>query len=70
MIKVLLVEDHTMTRLGLQMVLEQCEGINVVGSAEDGKKGVELAKELSPDVILMDIGLQERLKKTVLRQKF
>lgn len=57
MIKVLVVEDHTMTRLGLQMVLEQAENIDVVGLAEDGKKGVELAKELSPDVILMDIGL-------------
>lgn len=57
MIKVLVVEDHTMTRLGLQMVLEQAENIDVVGLAEDGKKGVELAKTLSPNVILMDIGL-------------
>ncbi len=56
-IKVLLVEDHTMTRLGLQMVLEKAENIEVVGEAADGKKGVELAKELMPQVILMDIGL-------------
>ena len=56
-IKVLLVEDHTMTRLGLQMVLEKADNISVVGEAADGKKGVELAKELLPDVILMDIGL-------------
>lgn len=56
-IKVLLVEDHTMTRLGLQMVLEKAENIEVVEEAADGKKGVELAKELAPDVILMDIGL-------------
>lgn len=56
-IRVLLVEDHTMTRLGLQMVLEKAENIEVVGEAADGKKGVELAKELIPDVILMDIGL-------------
>ncbi len=58
-IKVLLVEDHTMTRLGLQMVLESSENIKVIGEAADGKKGVELAKELNPDVILMDIGLPE-----------
>ena len=52
-IKVLLVEDHTMTRLGLQMVLEKADNISVVGEAADGKKGVELAKELLPDVIFM-----------------
>ena len=58
-IKVLLVEDHEMTRLGLQLVLEKAENIKVIGEAADGKKGVELAKELNPDVILMDIGLPE-----------
>lgn len=58
-IKVLLVEDHEMTRLGLQLVLEKAENIKVAGEAADGKKGVELAKELNPDVILMDIGLPE-----------
>lgn len=58
-IKILLVEDHEMTRLGLQLVLEKAENIKVIGEAADGKKGVELAKELNPDVILMDIGLPE-----------
>lgn len=58
-IKVLLVEDHEMTRLGLQLVLEKAENIKVIGEASDGKKGVELANELNPDVILMDIGLPE-----------
>lgn len=56
-IKILLVEDHTMTRMGLQLVLEKVEDINVVGEADDGEKAVEKAKELNPDVILMDIGL-------------
>lgn len=56
-IKVLLVEDHTMTRMGLQLVLEKVEDIELVGEAEDGEKAVDLAKELNPDVILMDIGL-------------
>lgn len=58
-IKVLLVEDHEMTRLGLQMVLEQAKNIKLIGEADNGKKGVELAKGLIPDVILMDIGLPE-----------
>ncbi len=55
--RVLLVEDHTMTRLGLSLVLDKCAEIEVIGEAEDGKTGVELAKSLLPDVILMDIGL-------------
>ncbi len=58
-IKVLLVEDHTMVRLGLALVFENAEGIELVGEAENGKKGVELALELKPDVVLMDIGLPE-----------
>jgi len=56
-IKVLLVEDHTMTRMGLQLVLEKAEDIDIIGESDDGEKAVELAKELNPDVILMDIGL-------------
>lgn len=56
-IRVLLVEDHTMTRMGLSLVLEQAEGIELIAEAEDGVSGVEKAAELSPDVILMDIGL-------------
>ena len=56
-IGVLLVEDHVMTRMGLSLVLGQAEGIKLIAEAEDGLSGVEKAKELSPDVILMDIGL-------------
>ncbi len=56
-IRVLLVEDHTMTRMGLQLALEKIEDIELAGEAEDGEKAVIMAKELNPDVILMDIGL-------------
>lgn len=56
-IKVLLVEDHTMTRMGLGLVLEGVRDIELIAEAEDGQKGVELAQSLNPDVILMDIGL-------------
>ena len=58
-IKVLLVEDHEMTRLGIQLVLENTEGIDLIAQAENGKKGVDLALNIKPDVILMDIGLPE-----------
>ncbi|MFA7658944.1 MAG: response regulator transcription factor [Candidatus Gastranaerophilaceae bacterium] len=56
-ITVLLVEDHTMTRMGLSLVLEKADGIELIGEAEDGISGVEMAQELSPNVVLMDIGL-------------
>ncbi len=56
-IKVLLVEDHTMTRMGLQLVLEKNQEIDLIAEAEDGQKGVDLARRLYPDVVLMDIGL-------------
>ena len=56
-IKVLLVEDHTMTRMGLHLVLEKVEDIEIIAETDDGEKSVELAKQLNPDVILMDIGL-------------
>lgn len=58
-IKVLLVEDHAMVRLGLSLVFENTQGVSLAGEAETGKKGVELALKLKPDVVLMDIGLPE-----------
>ena len=58
-IRVLLVEDHTMTRMGLQIVLEQAEGIELTAEADNGLEGVQKAIKLEPDVILMDIGLPE-----------
>ena len=57
MINVLLVEDHELYRMGLSMLLDKAEGINLVAEASDGLDGIKKARELSPDVILMDIGL-------------
>ena len=57
MINVLLVEDHVLTRVGLSVILGKAEGINILGEASDGIEGIKKARELSPDVILMDIGL-------------
>ena len=58
-ISVLLVEDHTMTRMGLALVLQKADDIEMIAEADNGVKGVNLAKELQPDIILMDIGLPE-----------
>ena len=57
MINVLLVEDHELYRMGLAMLLSKAEDINLVAEAADGTDGIRKARELSPDVILMDIGL-------------
>lgn len=57
MINVLLVEDHELYRMGLSMLLEREDNINLVSQASDGLEGVKKAREFSPDVILMDIGL-------------
>jgi DNA-binding NarL/FixJ family response regulator len=54
-IRVLLVDDHGVVRRGLRGYLELLDDIEVVGEAENGLQGVELAAELVPDVILMDI---------------
>lgn len=58
-IKVLLIEDHTMIRMGTALVIEQTSGITLVAEAENGLEGVRKAQECCPDVILMDIGLPD-----------
>ncbi len=57
--KILMVEDHKLMRVGLKSIFEDYEDLDVVAEAENGVDAVKLAKELKPDVILMDIGLPE-----------
>lgn len=56
-IRVLLVDDHQLTRLGLKTALSRDKDIQIVGEAADGATAVELARQLRPDVVLMDIQL-------------
>ena len=56
-IKVTIIEDHDMTRMGLSFALSNSESIQVLGTASDGLEGVEQALELKPDLVIMDIGL-------------
>lgn len=58
-IRVLLVDDHALFRRGLATLLQGQEGFEVVGEAKDGHEALEKAKELMPDVILMDIYMPE-----------
>lgn len=55
MIKLLLVDDHQMVRLGLLSYFSIQDDMEVIGEAEDGQEGVERALALRPDVILMDL---------------
>jgi DNA-binding NarL/FixJ family response regulator len=54
-IRVLIADDHRMVRQGLRSFLELQEGIEVAGEAADGAQCAELAAELEPDVILLDL---------------
>lgn len=56
-ISVLLVEDHTVVREGIRSMLKLEPNIEVVGEAKDGRLAITMAKELQPDVILMDIAM-------------
>jgi DNA-binding NarL/FixJ family response regulator len=55
MIHVLLVDDHDILRQGLKMLLSMQQGIKVVGEARTGQEAIVMAKELMPDVVVMDI---------------
>ncbi|MEM5612108.1 response regulator transcription factor [Bacillus thuringiensis] len=59
MIKVLLVDDREMVRMGVSAYLSTQPDIEVVGEAENGRKGSELALQLRPDIILMDLVMDE-----------
>ncbi len=56
-IRILLVDDHTVIRVGLKLLLERQPDFEVVGEAEDGRKAIQLAGELQPDAIVMDVAM-------------
>lgn len=54
-VRVLLVDDHQLVRLGLRTAISRDSTMQVIGEATDGAEGVEMARRLRPDVVLMDI---------------
>jgi two-component system invasion response regulator UvrY len=55
LIKVLLVDDHELVRMGIRRLLQDVNGIKVIGEARSGEEAIRMAKESHPDVILMDV---------------
>ncbi|MET3134690.1 two-component system nitrate/nitrite response regulator NarL [Oxalobacteraceae bacterium GrIS 1.11] len=54
-IKILLVDDHSLLRSGIKLLLQQTAEFEIVGEAADGLEGVKRARQLKPDVVLMDL---------------
>ena len=55
MIRVLVVDDHDLVRTGITRMLADIDGLQVVGQAESGEESLIKARELKPDVVLMDV---------------
>ena len=57
MIKILLTDDHALVRTGIKRLLEDTKQVKIIGEAESGEASIQLAQELKPDVILMDVNM-------------
>ncbi|MBH3360691.1 UvrY/SirA/GacA family response regulator transcription factor [Pseudomonas guariconensis] len=55
MIRVLVVDDHDLVRTGITRMLADIDGLQVVGEADSGESALKLAREIKPDVVLMDV---------------
>lgn len=56
-VRVFIVEDYKLTRVGLRSTINEFDNITVIGEAEEAEAGIEMIKKESPDVVLMDLGL-------------
>jgi len=59
MISVLIADDHVMMRQGLRVLLEKHPSMQVVGETADGAEAIQMAKELKPDVVVMDVNMPD-----------
>lgn len=58
-VRILLVDDHKLIRVGLRQILEAEGSYEIVGEAENGEQALELARELHPDIVVMDINMPQ-----------
>ncbi|HRV92534.1 MAG TPA: response regulator transcription factor [Anaerolineae bacterium] len=55
--KLLIVDDHTVVRRGIEMIISTEPGLDVIGEAKDGQEAFNKVKELQPDIVLMDLNM-------------
>jgi DNA-binding NarL/FixJ family response regulator len=58
-IKILLVDDHEIVRYGLRCLIEEQSDMEVVGEAENGRHAINLARQLKPEIVIMDISMPD-----------
>jgi len=58
-VTILLADDHEIIRNGLRSLIEKERGLEVIGEAENGRIAIHLARELKPDMVIMDIGMPD-----------
>jgi two-component system response regulator NreC len=56
-LRIVIAEDHATVREGIRMIVEAQPDMDVVGEAGDGRQAIEMARELEPDIVLMDISM-------------
>jgi two-component system invasion response regulator UvrY len=55
MIRIVLIDDHTLVRTGLRLILQQQADMEIIGEADNGERGLALIKRLEPDIALVDV---------------
>ena len=58
-IRILLADDHTIVRQGLKLILSANPDLQIVGEAANGRQAVEMAAQLKPDIVLMDVAMPD-----------
>ncbi len=58
-IKIVIADDHSIMREGLRLLIEKEEDMEVIGEAENGRRAVEMAETLKPDIIVMDVSMPD-----------